>query len=195
MTALAAALSLDVRGVLGIAMGSSEAAGYLDREGRVTGWLNELAFAPVDDNPAAAADEWSGDRGVGALYFSQQAVDKLLAAAGIAVPDELDLPGRLVLVQEQMAAGADAARHIYETIGAYLGYTLPWYAAFYEFAHVLVLGRVTSGAGGEILLATARRILETEFPDLAATVTLHLPDEKSKRVGQAVAAASLPEIE
>src|ERR1019366_6161815 len=86
VTALAGALSLNVNGVLGVAMGSSEAAGYLDRQGRVTGWLSELAFAPVDYCPAAQADEWSGDRGVGALYFSQQAVNKLLPAARIALP-------------------------------------------------------------------------------------------------------------
>ena len=31
---------------LGIAMGSSEAAGYMDMNGHIMGWLNELAFAP-----------------------------------------------------------------------------------------------------------------------------------------------------
>ncbi len=194
VTALAAALALEVTGVLGIAMGSSEAAGYFDRHGQVTGWLNELAFAPVDDNPAAATDEWSGDRGVGALYFSQQAVNKLLSAAGIRPPDSLDLPGRLVMVQERMTRGDEAARRIYEMIGVYLGQTIPLYREFYDFRHLLVLGRVTSGAGGAVMIDTARRLLETEFPEIAAGVSLHVPDEKSKRVGQALAAASLPVI-
>ena len=70
VTALAGALSLGSRGMLGIAMGSSQAAGYMDPHGRILGWLNELAFVPVDYNPAAAVDEWSGDHGTGVMYFS-----------------------------------------------------------------------------------------------------------------------------
>jgi predicted NBD/HSP70 family sugar kinase len=188
VTALAGAMSLKVTGVLGLAMGSSEAAGYIDRQGRMTGWLNELAFAPVDCHPDAATDEWSGERGVGALYFSQQAVNKLLPAAGIAVPRELGLPERLKHVQSLMANGDPRAAKIYQTIGVYLGYGIWQYAEFYEIGHVLILGRVTTGEGGNIILNTAREVLRSE------SIALHLPDEKSKRVGQAVAAASLPEI-
>src|SRR5204862_7901779 len=83
VTALAGAMSLQTNGVLGIAMGSSQAAGFLDNEGRITGWLNELAFAPIDYNPRAAADEWSGDLGCGVQYFSQQAADRRAPAAGL----------------------------------------------------------------------------------------------------------------
>jgi len=36
--------------------------------------------------------------------------------------------------------------------------------------------------------------MRSEFPDLAARVNVQLPDEKSRRVGQSIAAASLPEI-
>jgi predicted NBD/HSP70 family sugar kinase len=194
VTALAGALSLGVKGVLGIAMGSSQAAGYLDPRGRMTGWLNELAFAPVDDNPQAAIDEWSGDRGVGALYFSQQAVNKLLPAAGIELPNAMGLPERLKEVQALMAKGDPRAAAIYETIGVYLGYAIAQYAGFYEFEHVLVLGRVMSGEGGTLLLTKAGEVLRQEFPELAEQVRLHVPDEKSRRVGQAVAAASLPEL-
>lgn len=193
VTALAGALSLRKKGMLGIAMGSSEAAGFMDKQGRILGWLNELAFAPVDFNPAAAADEWSGDRGVGALYFSQQAVNKLLPAAKITLPDKMDLPERLKAVQALMAKGDARAAKIYETIGVYLGYTLAHYADFYDFNHTLILGRVTTGKGGEIVLAKAREVLNQEFPSEAKRIALHVPDEKSRRVGQAVAAASLPE--
>jgi predicted NBD/HSP70 family sugar kinase len=192
VTALAGAMSLGENGVLGVAMGSSEAAGYLNMEGRMTGWLSELAFAPVDMNPAAPPDEWSGDRGVGALYFSQQAVNKLLPAAGIKVPGEMGLPERLKEVQRLMAGGDERAVRIYETIGTYLGYTVPHYAEFYDFRHLLILGRVTTGEGGNIILNRARQILTDEFGGLAARVNVQLPDEKSRRVGQAVAAASLP---
>ena len=194
VTALAGAMSLNTKAMLGLAMGSSEAVGYLNPQGGMTGWLSELAFAPVDYNPEAPADEWSGDRGVGALYFSQQAVNKLLPAAGLSAPAGMGLPERLKMVQELMAQGDPRAARIYETIGVYLGYSLPHYADFYEYAHILILGRVTSGNGGEIILDTARRVLATEFADVAERISLHVPDEKSKRVGQAVAAASLPQI-
>ena len=194
VTALAGAMSLGENGVLGIAMGSSEAAGYLDMSGKMTGWLSELAFAPVDMNPAAPPDEWSGDRGVGALYFSQQAVNKLLPAAGIELPAGMGLPERLKEVQGLMAAGDERAVRIYETIGVYLGYSVAHYADFYDFQHLLILGRVTTGAGGDIILAKAKEVCADEFPELAARVNVQLPDEKSRRVGQAVAAASLPAL-
>lgn len=194
VTALAGALSLRQKGMLGIAMGSSQAAGFMDLQGRILGWLNELAFAPVDYNPVAPADEWSGDRGVGALYFSQQAVNKLLPAAGIKLPQTMGLPDRLKEVQGLMTKGDSRAAKIYESIGVYLGYTIPHYAEFYDFNHLLLLGRVTTGQGGDIVLAKAREILRQVFPEVADKIKLHVPDEKSRRVGQAVAAASLPLI-
>jgi predicted NBD/HSP70 family sugar kinase len=180
--------------MLGVAMGSSEAAGFMDKRGRILGWLNELAFAPVDYNPAAPADEWSGDSGVGALYFSQQAVNKLLPAARIKLPKSMGLPERLVEVQKLMAAGDERAARIYQTIGVYLGYSIPHYADFYDFDHMLILGRVTTGRGGDIVIATAREVLQREFPETARKIAMHVPDEKSRRVGQAVAAASLPQL-
>lgn len=194
VTALAGALALQKTGMLGIAMGSSEAAGFMDKKGRILGWLNELAFAPVDYNPKAAADEWSGDTGVGAMYFSQQAVNKLLPAARIKLPAKMGLPERLVEVQKLMAAGDARAAKIYETIGVYLGYTIPHYAEFYDYAHMLVLGRVTTGGGGDILISKAREVLAKEFPATAREIAIHVPDEKTRRVGQAVAAASLPQL-
>jgi len=192
VTALAGALSLQQKGMLGVAMGSSEAAGFMDKKGRILGWLNELAFAPIDYNSKAVADEWSGDIGVGALYFSQQAVNKLLPAAKIKVPENMGLPERLVEVQALMAAGDERAAKIYETIGVYLGYTIPHYADFYDFAHMLILGRVTTGTGGDIVLTKASEVLDLEFPQIATDIAIHVPDEKTRRVGQAVAAASLP---
>jgi predicted NBD/HSP70 family sugar kinase len=192
VTALAGAMSLDVQAILGVAMGSSEAGGYLDRGGRLTGRLTELAFTPVDFNPAAPADEWSGDRGVGALYFSQQAVNKLAPAAGFSFPGDLPLPERLKTVQERMNAGDERALRIYETLGVYLGYTVPWYREFYDFDHLLILGRVTSGPGGDVILGKAREVLRAGFPSWADRLNVFMPDEKARRIGQSVAAASLP---
>lgn len=194
VTALAGAMSLKADGLLGIAMGSSQAAGYINTEGCMTGWLNELAFAPVDYQAEAVADEWSQDLGVGVSYFSQQAVNKLLPAANISLPPDMGVPERLKEVQGLMSQGDARAAKIYETIGVYLGYGLAHYTDFYDFEHVLVLGRVTTGAGGEVVIEKAREVLEKEFPDLADQIQLHVPDEKSRRIGQAVAAASLPAI-
>lgn len=195
VTALAGRLSLGETGVLGVAMGSSEAAGFLDNDGHIPGWLDELAFAPVDLNQTAAVDEWSMDRGVGANYFSQQAVNRLALAAGLSFPPEMRLPERLKEVQALVAAGNVPASRVFEQIGAYLGATVPWYEVFYDFKNLLVLGRVMSGPGGQIIIDKAAEVLAAEYPATASRVRLHLLDEKSRRVGQAVAAASLPEIE
>ncbi|MCG6926040.1 MAG: ROK family protein [Acidobacteria bacterium] len=195
VTALAGSMSLEDNGVLGVAMGSSEAAGYVNMEGNLTGWLSELAFAPVDYQPRAAEDEWSKDRGVGARYFSQQCVFRLAPAAGIEIPDDPVLAHKLKFVQEKLEAGHEGARRIWETMGVYLGYAVAHYADFYEVKHMLILGRCTSGRGGPLILDGARTVLQTEFPDLAARLNIQLPDEKSRRVGQSIAAASLPALE
>jgi predicted NBD/HSP70 family sugar kinase len=193
VTALAGGMSLQKNAVLGVAMGSSQAAGFLDSQGRLTGWLNELAFAPIDYNPGAAADEWSGDIGCGAQYFSQQAVVRLAPAAGIELPKGHPAE-QLKFVQELNQQGDARPARIFETIGVYLGYALAHYAEMYDFRHLLLLGRVTSGAGGDLIMQKANEVLRVDFPELAQRLTLHLPDEKSKRVGQAVAAASLPKM-
>ena len=190
VTALAGAMALQRNGVLGIALGSSQAAGYVTPGGQITSWLNELAFAPVDYNPSAAVDEWSGDFGCGVQYFSQQGVGRLIPASGLNIDPGLPLPEKLVEVQKFMAIGDARTAKIYETIGVYLGYTIPHYARFYEFEHLLLLGRVTTGEGGAIIARQAERVLQEEFPN--ARVQIHMPDEKAKRHGQAIAAASLP---
>ena len=194
VTALAGSMSLEDNGILGIAMGSSEAAGYVDMNGRIMGWLNELAFAPVDYNPNATVDEWSGDVGCGASYFSQQCVFRLAPKAGIEIPDGMTDAGRLKFVQEKLEAGHEGAVKIWQSMGVYLGYTLAHYADFYEIKHVLILGRCTSGRGGDLILEGARKILRSEFPELVEHIHIQLPDEKSRRVGQSIAAASLPVV-
>lgn len=194
VTALAGAMSLDDSPVLGIAMGSSEAGGYVTPKGEITTWLNELAFAPVDCDPNGPVDEWSGDMGVGALYFSQQAVFRLAPVAGISLDDSLGLAEKLESVQKLLESGDERARKIWDSIGIFLGYGMAQYADFYDLKHVLVLGRVTSGSGGNIVIDKAREVLRAEFPDIAGKINLNLPDEKSRRIGQAVAAASLPKL-
>ena len=192
VTALAGSMSLNKNAVLGIALGSSEAVGFVTPAGTITNWLNELAFAPVDYRADAPADEWSGDRGCGVQYFSQQAVGRLLRPAGIEVAADLPLPERLKQVQALMAKGDPRAAAIYQTIGVYLGHTVAHYADFYPLENVLILGRVTSGEGGAIILDEAQRILNSCYPEVAQTVHFHTPSERDKRHGQAIAAASLP---
>ncbi len=194
VTALAGAMDLGDNAVLGIAMGTSEAGGYVDPQGNITGWLNELAFVPVDFCKDAMVDEWSGDYGCGVKYFSQDGVIKLAPLAGIEIDENLSPAEKLKVVQGLMAQGDERAKAIYETIGVYFGYSIAFYAEFYDIKHVLIMGRVTSGDGGTILLENAQAVLDQEFPELAAKVKLHIPDENSRRVGQSVAAASLPEI-
>ena len=194
VSALAGAMNLGENNVLGIAMGTSEAAGYVDDEGRVTGWLNELAFVPVDASPDAMRDEWSGDIGCGVKYFSQDAVIKLAPAAGIALSESLSPAEKLKEVQKLMEAPGSPAEAVFRSIGVYLGHALALYYDYYRFRHVLLLGRVMSGRGGDIILDTAKQVLADEYPDAAEAVSPTLPDEKSRRVGQSVAAASLPEL-
>ncbi len=194
VTALAGSMSLGRNAILGIALGTSTAAGYVTRDGNITSWLNELAFVPIAYNPDAPVDEWSGDFGVGSQYFSQQAVGRLAPVAGIETPADMGLPEKLKVVQRLRAEGHAGARQVYETLGTYLGYGVAHFADFYDIEHVLVLGRVTSGPGGDDIVDGARHVLEVEFPELAARITFHVPDEKDKRHGQAIAAASLPEV-
>ena len=188
VTALAGAMELGDTNVLGIAMGTSEAVGFVN-EGNITGWLNELAFVPVDAAPGAMADEWSGDIGCGVKYFSQDAVIKLAAKAGVTFGDSLAPGAKLSIVQELLEIGDGREADIFQSIGCYLGNTLPYYWEFYGFRHVLLLGRVMSGKGGDIILETAKKVLSEEYPECA--FALHVPDESSRRLGQSVAAASL----
>jgi predicted NBD/HSP70 family sugar kinase len=194
VSALAGSMSLEKNAVLGLALGSSLAAGYVTPQGNITNWLNELAFAPIDYNPAAPADEWSGDRGVGALYLSQQCVFRLARRAGIDIPAELSAAQKLKFVQEKLEAGHAGAESIWQSIGSYLGYAIAHYASFYKLENVLILGRVTSGRGGQLILEQANQVVEAEFQERSMQMKIQLPDELSRRLGQSIAAASLPVV-
>ncbi len=195
VTALAGSMSLNVNRIMGIAMGTSQAVGYIDSGGRITGWLNELAFASVDLQEDAALDaEWSGGYGDGSQYFSQDAVVRLARKAGLAIDEKLSLADKLKAVQGLMEKGDPAAAAIFRSIGIYLGHTAPLYDRFYDIEHILLMGRVTSGKGGMMIVETAKNVLKEEYPDIFARIALSLPDEKSRRVGQSIAAASLPQV-
>jgi len=194
VTALAGAMGMGVGSIMGIAMGTSEAVGYVDKDKNVLGWISELAFAPVDLNEEAMADEWSTDLGVGCKYFSQDAVIKLAPRAGIELDEALTPAEKLKVVQALMEQDDPRAQAVFKDIGIYLAYTVIQYAHFYDIKHLMILGRVMSGKGGDTILATCQSVLADEFPEVYARLQVMLPDEKTRRVGQSVAAASLPEI-
>lgn len=191
VTALAGAMSLKKDNLLGIAMGTSEAVGYINDKGNISGWLNELAFVPVDVQENGPVDEWSGDIGVGCKYFSQDAVIRLAESTGIVFDDDLTLAERLKVVQD-LDPESEVYVDIYETIGTYLAFGLAYYSEFYNIDVVLLLGRVMSGVGGEIIVKTAKKVLKEEFPSLGKKIQITIPDEQTRRVGQSIAAASLP---
>ncbi len=193
VTALAGSMSLGKNKLLGIAMGTSEAVGYINENGNVTGWLNELAFVPVDFQTNGPIDEWSLDMGTGNKYFSQDAVIRLAETSGIIFPEDMPLAERLKVVQK-LDEQSDLYQEIYKTIGTYLGYTLAYYAEFYDIEEVLLLGRVTSGLGGQIIVDVATKTLHDNFKALSEKVNISLPDEQARRVGQSVAAASLVKL-
>lgn len=196
VAALAGSMELDDAPVLGLALGTSLAAGYVNESRAITGQLNELAFAPLDYAPRAVRDdEWSGDLGVGVNYLSQDAAIRLALVAGIELSPTLTPAEKLSELQRRHAAGDTRTLGIFDTLGAYLGYAVLLYSDFYTLKHVLLMGRVLSGSGGERILQIARSVLECEAPELARGVTLGLPEESARRIGQSLAAASLVEIE
>ena len=186
VAALAGAVSLGRRKLLGIALGTSEAGGYVDGSGRITGRLHELAFLPVDVNPLAPVDPWSGDRGVGERYFSQEGVLRLAGQNGL-TPEGETPAEKLRWVQDRARSGESRAIAAFSELGRLLGLTLPWYQRLTGCESVLLLGRVVDGVGGECLVDSCRAALEST----GAALEILLPEASQRRVGQAAAAAFL----
>ena len=194
VSALAGAMGMGCGNIMGLAMGTSEAVGYVDKDQNVLGWISELAFAPVDLSEEAMQDEWSTDFGVGCKYFSQDSVNKLAPRAGIELDENLTPAEKLKVVQALMAQDDPRAARVYRDIGKYLAYTVVLYTHFYDIHHLMLLGRVMSGKGGDLILKTCNDVLADEYPELAGKVNVMLPDENTRRVGQSAAAASLPAL-
>ena len=194
VSALAGAMGMNCGNIMGLAMGTSEAVGYVDQDKNVLGWISELAFAPVDLNEDAMQDEWSTDFGVGCKYFSQDAVIKLAPRAGIELDASLTPAEKLKVVQKLMEADDPRAQAVFKDIGTYLAHTVVLYNKFYDIQHLMLLGRVMSGKGGDLILATCQEVLKNEWPALFEKCEVMLPDENTRRVGQSAAAASLPDI-
>ena len=194
VSALAGAMGMNCGNIMGLAMGTSEAVGYVDKDKNVLGWISELAFAPVDLSEDAMQDEWSTDFGVGCKYFSQDAVIKLAPRAGIELDASLTPAEKLKVVQKLMEADDPRAQAVFKDIGTYLAHTVVLYNKFYDIQHLMLLGRVMSGKGGDTILATCQEVLKNEWPAMYEKCEVMLPDENTRRVGQSAAAASLPDI-
>jgi len=211
VTALAAVQKLGGKGnVLGISMGSSEGGGYANEDGNLLGWINELCYIRLDLNPEAPTDPWTkgAHTGISHMYLGQRGATKLAARAGVDVPDNLVYPHPdmctirhenhaqcLKLIQKAMTdpAKEPEVRQLYRTVGVYLGYGLAQYCEFYKIDHVMILGRVSKGAGGDLMLDTAKEVLATEFPEYSG-MQFHTADDHFKAVGQCIAAAALPSL-
>mmetsp|Transcript_46028 Transcript_46028/g.130144 ORF Transcript_46028/g.130144 Transcript_46028/m.130144 type:complete len:492 (-) Transcript_46028:244-1719(-) len=210
VTALAAVQKIKAGNVLGISMGSSEGGGYANKDGNLMGWINEMCYIKLDLNPEAPTDPWTkgAHTGISHMYLGQRGATKLAAKGGVDVPDNLKYPHPdmctithenhahcLKLIQKAMAdeSKEPEARKIYETIGVYLGYGLAQYSEFYNIDHVMILGRVSKGKGGDIMLDTAKKVLQEEFPQFAG-MQFHTADDHFKAVGQCIAAAALPTL-
>merc|ERR1711981_206245 len=210
VTALAAVQKIKAGNVMGISMGSSEGGGYANADGNLLGWINELCYIRLDLNPNAPTDPWTkgAHTGISHMYLGQRGATKLAAKAGVKVPENQVYPHPdmctithenhaqcLKLIQKAMADPEQEpeVRKLYETVGVYLGYGLAQYTEFYKIDNVMILGRVSKGAGGDLMMATAKKVLETEFPEIPP-ITFHTADDHFKAVGQCIAAAALPTI-
>jgi hypothetical protein len=122
-----------------------------------------------------------------AIYFS---IDSSI----LIKPDRL-MPKKLLdSVQAAMAEGDEKALKVYIQIGRFLAHAIPWYNEFYDYENMMILGRVTSGLGGSIILETAKTVLKDCYPEWAEKIDIFMPDEKARRLGQSVAAAQIPVI-
>jgi predicted NBD/HSP70 family sugar kinase len=196
---------------MGISMGSSEGGGYANADGNLLGWINELCYIKLDMNPEAPTDPWTLGNHTGAshMYLGQRGATKLASKAGVKGlpanyvyphPDMCTIKHEdhaqcLKLIQKAMTDPAQEpqVRKLYETVGVYLGYGLAQYSEFYNIDHVMILGRVSKGSGGDLMLDVAKKVLCTEFPEYAH-IQFHTADDHFKAVGQCIAAAALPTV-
>lgn len=195
VSALSCAMSLDFDGILSLSMGSTQATGYIDNDGNVSNWLNELAYIPIDINPDAVQEVDSGDRGCGVDYFSRGGLLRLARLAGIYLRPDQNEAEQVRSIQVKAELEETKAVQVFQSLGVALGHTLGYYHSMYQFQCVLLLGRIMAGAGGDLVFNAAQKVLAEEYPIVASQIIISLPEENNQRVSHAVAAATLPEIQ
>jgi predicted NBD/HSP70 family sugar kinase len=206
VTALAAVQKIKKGNVLGISMGSSEGGGYANADGNLMGWISELCYMKLDMNPTAPTDPWTkgNHKGTSHMYLGQRGATKN-AHKITDVPENYKYPHPdmctikhedhaqcLKLVQKAMKDSPDKASELYKTCGVYLAAGLANYVDMgYVIDHVMILGRVSKGEGGDLMLKTASECLAADYPEVPK-IEFHTADDHFKAVGQCIAAAALP---
>ena len=192
VSALAGSMAIGKNKVWGVAIGTNIGTGYVDAEGNLSDMLIECATTKIALNEDAEPNEWTTLKGTAGSYFNQDRVADVAMKAGIEIDKSLYPAQKLLVVQEYMEKDDPRVRGIFDDLGCILAHHLPFISMFFDIENVVLLGRVVSGKGGEVLLAACERVLAEEYPETAARIKLWLPDENFRRVGQSIAAASLP---
>lgn len=174
--------------VLGLALGTSFAAGYA-KDSSLNGWISELSKVPISVSKNARKHYILGIEGSASEYLSQKGIICLLENAGLSL--EGDLPHELLQIQKLAEEGNPLVLKGYHDMGIYLGSAIQYFTLFYYIESVFLLGRVMSGKGGEILLETASSYLHKRN----LNIDVFTAEEDFKRLGQSYIAASLPNIQ
>lgn len=169
-------------GVLGIAIGTSEAGGYVDETGSVTGYLNELAFVPIDFSDESYIDSWSGDRGCGVSFLSQDGLINMCERSGIIFPDDMETSKKCIYAEELWQNGDERAQAAFRMMGEMLGYALMWYQKFYKINECVVFGGVISGKAGDYAVECASELFK------------NVHKGENSRFAQSIAAAKLTKM-
>ncbi len=189
VAALTGAMAKNHGKMLAISMGTSEAGGYIDSDFGLAGWLNELAFVPIDLYEGAEKDEWSGDIGCGVKYLSQDGMIKLAKMSGIELDSFKTPTDKLTYLQELLDCKDPRVYNVLKDLGAYLAYALKTYSEFYHIDSVILAGGVTSGERGEVIISRCKEVLKTQFPELK--IDVFFLDGKLRRIGNSITAAFL----
>lgn len=124
--------------------------------------------------------------------MSQDAVIKLFKDAKIEVDESLPPAEKLKVAQKLVNDGDPRAEELFEKMGEYFGYSIMYFSLFYDISTVMFLGRVASGRGGDILLRVASDVVKKESD---GKISIVIPDERTRRLGQSYVAASLVTID
>ncbi len=194
VSALAGAMTMDCKGVLSLHFGHKFTAGFVDNDGYLTGWLNELEHMPIHFSKSDPNDPNSADEGCGLRYFSEEGVLRMAEEAGVKFRQDSNNRQRLRGLQLQAEQNSSKSKLVFQSIGTILGHSLAYYHSLYQFQVVLLTGRIMTGAGGDMIFNAAQKVLAKDYPLTASSIVISLPDENDSQIDLAVAAATLPEI-
>ncbi len=176
--------------LISLALGTSEAGGYVDKDGQITEMLNELAFVPIYSGDGVGYDEWSGDFGCGANYLSQNSIIRLAQEYGMRFNENSTPAEKLIEVRNLFDNGDERAKRVFEKLGTYIADAIAWYTLFYDFESVLLLGRVVSGQSGTTAIDFAEKALKLHYPELRIKIIVP-KDSEDRRLAQCFTAAKM----